>query len=302
MTVVDSPAASGAVGPATSEVAELLAEGRKLGFVTSDRIADVLPDLDLTSMQVENILVDLSEQDIELFEEDVAADAAQSGAQDEAGPPDPSPSTPDGAALGPYLAKVVHVAQLSAEEEAELARGIAAHDMAAKCQLIEANLRLVVSVAKRYVGRGLSLVDLIQEGSLGLIRATENFDYRGDCNFSIYADWWIRQAIGRAIANQSRSGERSGHVIDDEQTGSAVGTFSEIIEAQELHDVLSALSSREREVLGLRFGLKGAPPCTPEEICCQFGLTREGIERIEAKALVALRTCRDSQRLRDFLY
>ena len=79
-----------------------------------------------------------------------------------------------------------------------------------------------VSVAKRYVGRGLSLVDLIQEGSLGLIRATESFDRR-DCNFSIHADWWIHQAIGRAIADQSRSGERSGHVIDDEQTGSAVG-------------------------------------------------------------------------------
>ena len=139
-----------------------------------------------------------------------------------------------------------------------------------------------MSVAKRYVGRGLSLVDLIQEGSLGLIRATESVDRR-DCNFSIYADWWIRQAIGRAIADQSRSGERSGHVIDDEQTGSAVGAFSEIIEAQELHDVLSALSLREREVLGLRFGLKGAPPCTPEEICCQFGLTREGIERSRPK-------------------
>ena len=192
--------------------------------------------------------------------------------------------------------------QLSAKEETALARGAAGHDMAAKCQLVEANQRLVVSIAKRYLGRGLALVDLIQEGSLGLIRATEQFDYRRDYGFAIFATWWIRQAIAHAIAEQAHSEAQANLRIEDERAESAVGTFSEILQAEELHEVLSALSSREREVIELRFGLNGEPPPTLEEVGQKFGLNRERIGLIEAKALVALRSSRDSQRLREFLY
>ena len=225
---------------------------------------------------------------------------------------------------------------LSADEEAALARRIEAHDMAAKCAVVEANLPLVEPVAKRYVGRGLPLAELIQDGSLGLIRAVETYDYRRGAGFSTFARLCIRQAITGAITDQTGTihvprqvrdtlaalqrtrravaseldappaGDerewRLGDLGQDEQAIDLLEAVGESLQAVELQQVMGALTPRERRVIVQRFGLKGGRPRTLDEIGRTFGLSRERTRRIETKALVALRSCRDSQRLREFLY
>jgi RNA polymerase primary sigma factor len=371
MTMIDPPAACRAVEHAGlgTEMGALLAEGRARGSLTGDHITEVLQGVDLTPEQLENILLCLTGQGIELLDSDEAAvaDTAEGGDADEALPQDPSLTAPTDDAVGMYLRQIAKVPLLSAEEEVSLARRIEARDMAAKRTLVEANLHLVVSSAKRYVGRGLPLLNLIQEGGLGLIRASEKFDYRKGYRFSTYATWWIRQAITRVIADQARTVRVPVHLveklssvlrvqrtltlelgreatpeeiaaemgttpqnvreilrvsqdpvtlempiadedtsqlndfIEDDQVADPVEAVGEIMPAEELHQVLSALGRREREVIELRFGLKGEPPRTLEEVGQKFGLARERIRQIEAKALVALRNYRDPQRLRDFL-
>ena len=226
---------------------------------------------------------------------------------------------------------------LSPEEEASLARRIEAHDMAAKCAVVEANLPLVEPVAKRYVGRGLPLAELIQDGSLGLIRAVETYDYRRGTGFSTFARLCIRQAITGAITDQrgaihvprqvrdtlaalqrtrravasepdtppaagDETAWRLGDLGEDEQAMDLLEEVGDSLQPAELQQVMSALTPRERRVIEQRFGLKGGRPRTLDEIGRTFGLSRERIRRIETKARVALRSCRDSQRLREFLY
>ena len=307
--MIDLPAACRAVGPATSEVRDLLAEGSRRGFLTSDRVSDVLHDLDLTSEQLENILICLTDRGIELRDEAEPAASGRSAGRAAAGHPGRGdadadragapPERPGDDTLGLDLTRIAHTPALGADEEGALFARVTARDMAAKCRLVEAYQRLVVSIARRYDGRGLSSLALIQEGSLGLIRAIEEFDYRKEYDFSLYATWWIRQAIARAVSDQAH--DRSQPVAgEDERAPESLGALGDIVRAEDLHEVLSALSPRERRVIELRFGLRGGPPRSAEEVGRKLGLNHERIAQIEARALVALRS-RDAQRLREFL-
>ena len=219
MTVIDLPAARGATEPAEpaiDEVRELVVEGHEQGYLTSDRIASVLQDVELTAEQLENIFMLLTDQGIELLESDEApaADAPDAGADEEAPALDLSIKTSSTDPVRMYLTEIGKVPLLTAAEEVSLAKRIERHDMDAKRKLTEANLRLVVSIAKRHVGRGLPFLDLIQEGNLGLIRGVEKFDYRRGFKFSTYATWWIRQAITRAIADQARTIRVPVHMVE----------------------------------------------------------------------------------------
>lgn len=266
-----------------------------------------------------------------------------------------------------YLKKIGRVALLSGDEEVALAKRIEAGDQEAKDKLTNANLRLVVSIAKRYVGRGMSFLDLIQEGNMGLMKAVDKFDYRLGFKFSTYATWWIRQAITRAIADQARTIRIPVHMVETinkliriqrqllqdlgrdpvpeeigaemnlptkkvreilkiaqepvsletpigEEDDSHLGDFiedkdatspeqhaaSEMLKTQ-LAEVLDTLTDREENVLRLRFGLDDDNPRTLEEVGRVFGVTRERIRQIEAKALRKLRHPSRSNQLRDFL-
>ena len=266
-----------------------------------------------------------------------------------------------------YLKEIGKVPLLSAEEEIELAQRMEEGDQEAKKRLAEANLRLVVSIAKRYVGRGMLFLDLIQEGNLGLIKAVEKFDHTKGFKFSTYATWWIRQAITRAIADQARTIRIPVHMVETinrmrqatnqlvyqngheptpeelakamdmsvervreiqrmaqepaslespvgEEEDSSLGDFvadenaeapgkaaDRAMVAQQINLALKSLTPREEKVIRLRFGLDDGRPRTLEEVGRDFGVTRERVRQIEAKALRKLRHPSRSKKLRDFL-
>lgn len=266
-----------------------------------------------------------------------------------------------------YLKEIGRVSLLTGKEEVALAERIESGDETAKQELAEANLRLVVSIAKRYVGRGMQFLDLIQEGNMGLMKAVEKFDYRKGFKFSTYATWWIRQAITRAIADQARTIRIPVHMVETinkliriqrnllqdlgreptpeeigaemdvatdkvrdilkiaqepvsletpigEEDDSHLGDFIEDNEAvspadsaayqmlkEQLESVLDTLTDREENVLCLRFGLEDGRTRTLEEVGKVFGVTRERIRQIEAKALRKLRHPSRSTQLRDFM-
>ena len=199
------------------EVRLLLDEGLAQGYLASDHIADALQDVELTPDQIDGIYNLFADNGIDIIEGDVVAgeEGPEAKPEEEVIPKlDLSVKTPTNDPVRMYLKEIGKVPLLTAEEEVSLAKRIERRDMEAKRKLIEANLRLVVSIAKRYVGRGMLFLDLIQEGNLGLIRAVEKFDYRKGYKFSTYATWWIRQAITRAIADQARTIRIPVHMVE----------------------------------------------------------------------------------------
>jgi RNA polymerase primary sigma factor len=204
--------------PEVEELQKLVQDGIEKGFLTYDEIVAALDDVELTKEQVEDFYTYLIEHGVELME----------GEQHKYPPHEQQPEPeeekvtpkldltvePSLDSLRLYLREIGKVPLLTADQEVYLAKRIERGDMAAKTQMIEANLRLVVSIAKSYLGRGLSFLDLIQEGSLGLIRAVEKFDYRKGYKFSTYATWWIRQAVTRAIADKARTIRIPVHMVE----------------------------------------------------------------------------------------
>jgi RNA polymerase primary sigma factor len=374
------------VGKQIQEVRDLIERAKKKGSITYTEIMDALEDVDLTPDQIDGVYRSLAEMGVELVgsrddaelvvEPEVEDDAAEPAeevqeAAERDGLADADLSVPDDVAIDDpvrmYLKEIGRVPLLSAENEVELAKRIEAGDEEAKRRLAEANLRLVVSIAKRYVGRGMLFLDLIQEGNLGLIKAVEKFDFRKGFKFSTYATWWIRQAITRAIADQARTIRIPVHMVETinklirvqrqllqelgreptadeiakemgidedkvreilkiaqepvsletpigEEEDSHLGDFIEDEEApapaeaasfsllkEQLEGVLDTLTDREEEVLRLRFGLDDGRARTLEEVGKVFGVTRERIRQIEAKALRKLRHPSRSKKLKDYL-
>jgi RNA polymerase primary sigma factor len=205
------------------ELAPLIADGHERGYVTLAAIASALEELEVSKQQVQELYSYLEEHGIELVVSDSGAVSELEGAielEAEGGEfPEPKAELdltvePSLDSLRLYLQAIGRVALLSGQEEIALAKRIERGDGLAKQQMVEANLRLVVSISKRYLGRGLSFLDLIQEGSLGLIRAVEKFDYRRGYKFSTYATWWIRQSVTRAIADKGRTIRMPVHMVE----------------------------------------------------------------------------------------
>jgi RNA polymerase primary sigma factor len=208
------------------ELRPLIAEGQERGFLTFEQIAGCLEEVEVTKEQMQELHSYLEEQGIDVVASDgrpLKGDAGGDGssaqsngsqAEDRKKPEIDLTVEPSLDSLRLYLRSIGRVELLTAEQEVMLARRIERGDMDAKQQMIEANLRLVVSIAKSYLGRGLTFLDLIQEGSMGLIRAVEKFDYRRGYKFSTYATWWIRQAVTRAIADKGRTIRIPVHMVE----------------------------------------------------------------------------------------
>ena len=204
--------------PDIEELHKLVEQGQEKGFLTYDEIVPVLEDVELTKEQIEDFHAYLVDHSIELLE----GEQHKTLPLEPVAPPEDDKTPlkldltvePSLDSLRLYLREIGKVPLLTADQEVALAKRIERGDMAAKTHMTEANLRLVVSIAKGYLGRGLSFLDLIQEGSLGLIRAVEKFDYRKGYKFSTYATWWIRQAVTRAIADKARTIRIPVHMVE----------------------------------------------------------------------------------------
>jgi RNA polymerase primary sigma factor len=212
---------SGASAPEIEELAGLIALGRERGYLTYEQISSTLEEVEITKEQVSQLHANLVEHGVDVIAEDgVSAYKEQRGGGESGSRAESKKEEldltvePSLDSLRLYLRSIGRVDLLTAAQEVELAKRIERGDMLAKRQMVEANLRLVVSIAKGYLGRGLSFLDLIQEGSLGLIRAVEKFDYRRGYKFSTYATWWIRQAVTRAIADKARTIRIPVHMVE----------------------------------------------------------------------------------------
>jgi len=363
------------------ELRPLIAAGQERGFLTIEQIAASLEEVEITKEQVSELHGYFVEQGIDILRADgrpvtvdprLAADstetdrqASKPAAEAQRKPQIDLTVEPSLDSLRLYLRSIGRVQLLTADREVALAQRIERGDLVAKQAMVEANLRLVVSIAKGYLGRGLSFLDLIQEGSLGLIRAVEKFDYRRGYKFSTYATWWIRQAVTRAIADKGRTiripvhmveklnkvvhverqlvqelgrepaaheiaaelevsarevrdilrmaqqpvslekpvGEEDeselGDFVEDESTVSPFDSASTALRNENVRAALDALPEREREVIEMRFGLRGTRPFTLEEVGRAFNVTRERIRQIENHTLKKLESLPEAQRLRD---
>jgi len=203
--------------PDVEELHKLVQDGQEKGFLTYDEIVAGLEEVDLSKEQIEDFYTYLIDHSVELVEGEQHKHPPHEQpalAEEEKGPKLDLSVEPSLDSLRLYLREIGKVPLLTADQEVYLAKRIERGDMSAKTHMIEANLRLVVSIAKSYLGRGLSFLDLIQEGSLGLIRAVEKFDYRKGYKFSTYATWWIRQAVTRAIADKARTIRIPVHMVE----------------------------------------------------------------------------------------
>ena len=350
------------------EIMDLLKKGRANGgTLTCSELMDALAQDSVTPDAMDALYQRCMDEGIEIIDDaDVGAEDDAADFADDLEDKDETDadvdidiSVPEGVALDDpvrmYLKEIGRVPLLTAEEEVDLARRMEAGDETARHRLEEANLRLVVSIAKRYVGRGMMFLDLIQEGNLGLLKAVEKFDYSKGYKFSTYATWWIRPAITRAIADQARTiripvhmvetinkyirvsrqllqelgrdptpeeiahrmglsvarvreimkisqepvsletpigEEEDTHLsdfIEDEAAPDPADAASMLLLKEQISEVLTTLAPREAEVLRLRFGLVDGRSRTLEEVGQNFGVTRERIRQIEAKALRKLR-------------
>jgi RNA polymerase primary sigma factor len=263
------------------EVRELLVEGREQGYLTAEQVQDKLQGVELTGEQIDKLLLLLGDLGIDILEDEETPDSKRAERELEEPIPklDLSVEAPSNDPLRAYLKEAGKVPLLSADEEVALARRIERGDAAAKRKLIEANLRLVVSIARRYVDRGLPLLDLIQEGNLGLMRTVEKFDYRRGFKFSTYATWWIRQAITRALADQARTIRVPAHMVEQ----------------------IGMLRRAQRQLLSEM----GREP-TPEEIAAEMGTAPAKVREIIkiSQDTVSLETPigeEDSAQLGDFI-
>jgi len=338
----------------TDDAKALLEAGKEHGQLSADQIAVALDELDLEPGQMDDFYHALEELHIEVV---TAADEEQEVVEE------PREVSTD--ALQLFLKDIGKVDLLTAAQEVELAKRIERGDHSAKQEMVEANLRLVVSIAKKYRNQGLPFLDLIQEGTIGLVRAAEKFDYRKGFKFSTYATWWIRQAVARALADKARTIRMPVHVVEKlnkivrserklraelgreptaEEIGKDLDLTSEEVEhirrsaqtpvslekpvgdedesefghfitdenmplpdeeaevtlrKETLRKILGTLSSRERQVLELRYGLDGQHPRTLDEVGRTFNVTRERIRQIENQSLKKLRALADAIKLRD---
>ena len=367
-------------------IKQLLQTGQKKGCLTYTEIMNVMEEDDLSPEQIDKMYELFADKGIDIIGEDDSLNDNDDLNVDDEPVPDlhnVDLSVPEGINIDDpvrmYLKEIGRVPLLSATEEIALAQAIERGNSPdateeelkagamAKKKLTDANLRLVVSIAKRYVGRGMLFLDLIQEGNLGLLKAVDKFDYSKGYKFSTYATWWIRQAITRAIADQARTIRIPVHMVETinklirisrqllqdkgreplpeeiaekmdipvervreimkiaqepvsletpigEEEDSHLGDFIEDSEAiapddaasfillkEQIEDVFSCLTDRERKVLYLRFGLKDGRPRTLEEVGQHFNVTRERIRQIEGKALSKLRNWGKREKIKDFL-
>ena len=353
-----------------AEIKKLIKRGKEQGFVTQDEILIVFPNPENSINEVDDLYHKLLDEGIDVFDTtEIDTSDVSKSVTDLEKELERLATLEEGYLSDPvrmYLREIGRVSLLTYVEEVALAKRVEKADKKARERLINANLRLVVSIAKKYVNRGLTLLDLIEEGNIGLMRAVMKYDWRRGYKFSTYATWWIRQAITRAIADQARTIRIPVHMVETinkfnrlsrklmqelgreptpeevalemgvsvekareiikvsqepasleapvgEEEDSRLGDFIQDASASptdqathallkdHIKEVLETLSPREAKVLEYRFGLEDGKQRTLEEVGREFGVTRERIRQIEAKAIRKLRHPTRSKKLRDYL-